>query len=67
MNNDNNVNIQKAEIGYTIANLDTKSYINLSDALLKDFSKFKNIPVAPDKYLKKLSILKKRHRSFEKP
>ena len=67
MNNGNNVNIQKAEIGYTIANLDKESLINSSEALLKDFSKFKNIPVAPDKYLNKLSILKKRHRSFEKP
>ena len=41
----------KAEKGNTIVILDKDSYLKSVETLLKDSSKFKNIPVAPDKDL----------------
>ena len=41
--------IQRAEKGNTIVILDKDSYLKSIETFLKDSSKFKNIPVAPDK------------------
>ena len=43
--------IQKVEKGNTIVILDRNCYLKSVETLLKDSSKFKNIPVAPDKDL----------------
>ena len=43
--------IQKADKGNTIVILDKESYLKSVEALLKDSSKFKNIPIAPNKDL----------------
>ena len=51
MKNENNLVIQKADKGNTIVILDKDSYLKSAETLLKDSSKFKNIPVAPDKDL----------------
>ena len=48
----NNLVIQKADTGNTIAILDKDSYSKSIETLLKDSSKFKNILVALDKDLK---------------
>ena len=51
MKNENNLVIQKANKGNTIVILDKNSYLKSVETLLKDSSKFKNIPIAPDKDL----------------
>ena len=55
MKNENNRVIQKVEKGNTIVILDKDSYLKSVETLLKDSSKFKSIPVAPDKDLNPLS------------
>ena len=47
----NNLVIQKADMGNTIVILDKDSYLKSVETLLKDSSKFKNIPIAPNKDL----------------
>ena len=49
--NENNPVIQKADKDNTIVILDKDSYLKSVETLLKDSSKFKNIPTAPDKDL----------------
>ena len=44
MKNENNLVIQKADKGNTIVILDKDSYLKSVETLLKDSSKFKNIP-----------------------
>ena len=51
MKNENNLVIQRADKGDTIVILEKVSYLKSAETLLKDSSKFKNIPVAPDKDL----------------
>ena len=51
LKNENNLVIQKADKGNTIVILDKDSYLKSVETLLKDSSKFKKIPVAPDKDL----------------
>ena len=51
MKNEINLVIQKADKGNTIVILDKDLYLKSVETLLKDSSKFKNIPVAPDKDL----------------
>ena len=51
LKNENNLAIQKADKGNAIVILDKDSYLKSIETLLKDSSKFKNIPVAPDKDL----------------
>ena len=51
LKNENNLVIQKADKGNTIVILDKDSYLKSVETLLKDSSKSKNIPVAPDKNL----------------
>ena len=51
MKNENNLVIQKSDKGNTIVILDKDSYLKSVETLLKDSSKFKNIPVASDKDL----------------
>ena len=51
LKNENNLAIQKADKGNTIVILDKDSYLKSIETLLKDFSKFKKIPVAPNKDL----------------
>ena len=51
LKNNNNLVIQKAEKGNTIVILDRDSYLKSFETLLKDSSKFKNIPVASVKDL----------------
>ena len=51
MKNENNLVIQKADKGNTIAILDKDSCLKSVETLLKDSSKFRSIRVAPDKDL----------------
>ena len=51
LKNENNLVIQKADKGNTIVILDRSSYLKSVETLLKDSSKSKNIPLAPDKDL----------------
>ena len=51
LKNENNLVIQKADKGNTIVILDKDSYLKSVETLLKNSSKFKNIPVAPNKDL----------------
>ena len=51
LKNENNLVIQKADKGNTIVILDKDSYLKSVETLLKDSSKFKNIPIAPNKDL----------------
>ena len=51
LKNENNLVIQKTDKDNTIAILDRDSYLKSFETLLKDSSKFKNTPVAPDKDL----------------
>ena len=51
MKNESNLVIQKADKGNTIVILDKDSYLKSVETLLKDSSKFKNIPIAPNKGL----------------
>ena len=51
MKNENNLVIQKAYKGNTIAILDKDFYLKSVETLLKDCSTFKNIPIAPNKDL----------------
>ena len=51
LKNENNLVIQKADKGNTIVILDDGSYLKSVETLLKDSSKFKNIPIAPNKDL----------------
>ena len=51
MKNENNLVVQKADKGNTIAILDKDSYLKPVETFMKDSSKLKNIPVAPDKDL----------------
>ena len=51
MKNENNLVIQRVGKGNTIVILDKDPYWKSVETLLKDSSKFKNIPVAPDKDL----------------
>ena len=51
LKNENNLVIQKPDKGNTIVILDKDSYLKSVETLLKDSSKFKNIPVTPDKDL----------------
>ena len=60
LKNENNLVIQKANKGSTIVILDKHSYLKSVETLLKDFSKFKNIPVAPDKDLNYIIYSEKR-------
>ena len=60
LKNENNLVIQKANKGSTIVILDKDSYLKSVETLLKDFSKFKNIPVAPDKDLNYIIYSEKR-------
>ena len=48
LNNENNFFIWWAEKSNTAGNLDTDYYLKSFEALLKDFSKFKNISATPD-------------------
>ena len=59
LKNEKNVVIQKADKGNTIVILYKDSYLKPVETLLKDSSKFKNIPVAPYKDSIILLILKK--------
>ena len=45
LKNENNLVILKAGKGNTIVSLDKDSYLKSDETLLKDFSKFENIPV----------------------
>ena len=51
LKNENNHVIQKADKGNTIVILDKDSYLKSVETLRKDSSKFKNIPIAPNKDL----------------
>ena len=51
LKNENNLVIQRVGKGNTIVILDKDSYLKSVETLLKDSSKFKKIPVAPDKDL----------------
>ena len=51
LKSENNLVIQKAKKYNTIFILDKDSYLKPVETLLKDSSRFKNIPVAPDKDL----------------
>ena len=51
LKNENNLVIQRVGKGNTIVILDKDPYWKSVETLLKDSSKFKNIPVAPDKDL----------------
>ena len=62
LKNENNLVIQKADKGNAIVILDKDSYLKLVETLLKDSSKFKNIPIAPNKdlsYIINSDLLKK--------
>ena len=48
LENENNLIIQKADKGNTIVILDKDSYWKSVETLVKDSSKFKNLPLAPD-------------------
>ena len=60
LKNENNLVIQKAEKGNTIAMLDKDSYLKSVETLSKDSSKFKSIPVVPDKDLSSIINSEKR-------
>ena len=60
LKNENNLVIQKAEKGNTIAMLDKDSYLKSFETLSKDSSKFKSIPVVPDKDLSSIINSEKR-------
>ena len=60
LKNENNLVIQKTEKGNTIAMLDKDSYLKSVETLLKDSSKFKSIPVVPDKDLSSIINSEKR-------
>ena len=60
LKNKNNLVIQKADKGNTIAILDKDSYLKSVEALLKDSSNFKSIPVAPEKDLNYIITSEKR-------
>ena len=63
----NNLVIQKGRKGNTTDILDRDSYLRSVETLFKDSSKFKNIPVAPDKDLNYIiKSEKKSHWCFEK-
>ena len=51
LKNENNLVIQKVDKEVTIVILDKDSHLKSIETLLKDSSKFRNIPVAPDKDL----------------
>ena len=51
LKNEHNLVIQMADKGNTIVILDKDSYLKSVETLLKDSSKFKNIPIAPNKDL----------------
>ena len=51
LKNEHNLVIQMADKGNTIVILDKDSYLKSVKTLLKDSSKFKNIPIAPNKDL----------------
>ena len=51
LKNENNLVIQKADKGNTVVILDKDSYLESVETPLKDSSKFKSIPVSPDKDL----------------
>ena len=51
LKNRNNLVIQKADKGNTISILDKDPYLKSIETLLKDCSKFKNVPIVPDKDL----------------
>ena len=52
LKNESNLIFQNADKGSTIVILDKESYLKPVETLLKCPSKFKEIPVAPDKHLK---------------
>ena len=56
--------IQKAGKGNTIAIFDKDSYLKSIETPLKDCSKFKNIPVVPDKDLNHVNISEKNSHWF---
>ena len=60
LKNENNLVIQKADKGNTIVILDRDSYLKSVETLLTGSSKFKNIPVRPDKDLNYIISFKKR-------
>ena len=66
MKNENNLLIQKADKGNTIVILDKDSHLKSVETLLKDSSKFKNIPVAPAKDLNYIINYDKRVTDFLK-
>ena len=51
LKNENNLAIQKTDKGNAIVILDKDSYLKSVKTLLKDSSKFKSIPIVPDKDL----------------
>ena len=51
LKNENNLVIQKADKGNTIAILEKDSYLQSVETLLKGSSKFKNISIVPNKDL----------------
>ena len=51
LKDENNLVIQKADKGNTIVIHDRDSYLKSTETLLKDSSKFKNIPITTDKDL----------------
>ena len=57
---ENNLVIRKTDKGNTIVILDKDCYLKLVEALLTDFYKFKNIPLAPDKDLNYIINFEKR-------
>ena len=60
LKNENNLVIQKTDKGNTIVIFDKDSYLKSVETLLKDSSKFKNIPIAPDKDLRYISNSEKK-------
>ena len=64
LKNRNNFVIQKADKGNTVAIFDKDSYLKSVETLLKDCSKFKNIPVVPDKDLDYVIISEKNSHWF---
>ena len=64
LKNRNNFVIQKADKGNTVAIFDKDSYLKSIETLLKDCSKFKNIPVVPDKDLDYVIISEKNSHWF---
>ena len=60
MKNENSLVIQKADKANTIVIFDKDTHLKSVETLLKDSSKFKNIPVAPDKDLNYVTDSEKR-------